>query len=143
MNPDFRLVALLANAVAVVDVGILVARGFVNGLCKHKRSAAGCVNLLIVVLFDDFNIVLLTQNRYRLLGKLTHKIYAYRHICSEEYRYLTRRRLDFCGLFIAVAGGSKYQGGAVGLSVFQKTVKSGGVGEVDNNIRLAGELRWL
>ena len=64
----------------VVNVFGRFVKLFFNLVRNHQRRSAGCVDFLIMMLFDNFNIKIILQNSCRLTCKRGDEIYAERHI---------------------------------------------------------------
>ena len=110
---------------AVIHIMVFVVQRFVNGVGNHDCCTAGCVDLLIVVLFHDFDIELTAQYSCRFLCKLYQQVDAQRHIESEKYRDLLCSRLNFSDLLLLIAGCRQNQSHIVHQCIFQKSIQRG------------------
>ena len=56
-------------------------------ICNHQRRAAGRIQLVMVMLFDDLYVEICPQHSVGLFGKLDEQIDAQRHVRTLEHRY--------------------------------------------------------
>ena len=61
-DADLLGVALLAHRGTVVNIMICAVILFIDGIGQHQGSAAGGIQLVVVVLLHDLHIIVCTQN---------------------------------------------------------------------------------
>ncbi len=139
-DADLLLVPGLAGGVALVDVFRLVAAGLGRRVGDHQGGARGGVHLPAVVALHNLDVVAVPQDGSGLLHQLQQHIDAQRHVGGAEDGHVTGGGPHLGHLLRGVAGGGQHQGDLSGFGKLQQAVQSGGGGEVDHRVGLAGEL---
>ena len=128
---------------AVVDEVVLSAKFLVDCLRDHDRSAGWRVLLLVVVLLNDLDIELTSQDLRSLARKLHQQIDSEGHVEREEHRDLRGSSGYLRALLVGVSGGGEHQRYIVHLTVAQQVGKCGRVREVDYNIGFLRKVEHL
>ena len=95
------------------------------------------------MLFGDFHIIAIAQNRCRLAQQIHHQVDADGHVARTEYRDFSGCRAHFRQLFLAVSGGADDQRRAGLFAVIQQHFQRVGIGKVNDNITCAGKLMGI
>ena len=61
-NADLVLGTYAATRGSVCDKFGILGHKLLYSLCDHKRGAAGCIELVAVVLFDNFNVAIAAES---------------------------------------------------------------------------------
>ena len=86
-DTNFLRVALLTDRRTIIHIVIFAIILLVDGIGQHQSGAAGCIQLVVVVLLHDLNIVVHTQNSRSALAQLRQHIDAHGHISALEHRH--------------------------------------------------------
>ena len=86
-DTNFLRVALLTDRRTIIHIVIFAIILLVDGISQHQCSAAGSIQLVVVVLLHDLNIVVHTQNSRSALAQLRQHIDAHGHISALEHRH--------------------------------------------------------
>ena len=139
-DTDLLLVPGVADRVALKDVLRLVAAALGRRVGDHQGGAAGGVHLPAVVPLHDLDVIAVPQHAGRLLHQLQQHVDAQRHVGGAENGHLQGGGSDLGHLLRGVAGGGQDQRGLGPLTKLQQALQGGGGGEVDDRVRLPGEL---
>ena len=85
-DTDLLRVTLLADGGTIVHIVIFAIILLVDGIGQHQCSAAGSIQLVVVVLLHDLNVVIRAQNRRSTLAQLGQHIDAHGHVRAFEHR---------------------------------------------------------
>ena len=132
-DAQLLVAALLPHLRTVIDIFVLPARLGVDGIGNHQGGAAGGIQLVAVVLFDDFNVVLTAQNAGSLFGKLDQHIDAQRHIGTAEDRCLFGGFLQNVQLLAGKPRGADDAGYTVLCAPSGGGSRPGGGGKINHN----------
>ena len=100
MDANLVFIPLGAFGMAVEFIVRLLLELPGNRVRQHQRGAAGRINLLIMMLFDDLNIKGISQYPGRFLSKLSQQADSDRHIGGEENRHFFGRFMDGSNLLL-------------------------------------------
>ena len=125
-NADLFDRSLLSSHCAVIDILILISERFVCSVRKSQRSAAGSVDLLVVVFFHDLDV----KARRRELGcrlgdQSLQEIDADRHIGGLEDRCLFGSFPEGVHLLLRESCGAHHYRNLLICAVSEKPVNSG------------------
>ena len=112
----------------------------VDRVGQHQGSAAGSIQLVVVMLLHDLNVVVHTQNGRCTLAQLGQHVDAHGHVGALEHRNCAGQLHDLELQFFRKAGGAHHDGQLVGFAVGQSLFHSGRRAEVDDDITLAVQL---
>ena len=133
--------ALLAHLRAVVDILIAVASLGVDGIGDHQGRAAGGIQFIVMVLFDDLNVKLAAQDLRSLAGQLDQHIDAQRHVGAAEDGRFGAGILQHGLVLGGKAGGADHAGHAMDGTILYRRHRTGGGRKVDDGIDLGQALK--
>ena len=134
VNTDLLFRSFLMTVSAANEDGI--GLGFLDLVCEHKRRAAGGVELLIVVLFNDFDVRIGHKLR-RAFCKIRKDGNADGHIRAAEDRDLLCGFIDHLQLLCGLTRCRDHAGGARSDCIVHQVLGAGVVGEIDDHVCLA------
>ena len=118
-------------------VGLVVDRLRKNGgdlVGDHQSCAAGRVELLVVMRFDDLDVETGVEDLGRFFRQFGDQVDADRHVGGEEDRDGLCRFIDLCQLLFVEAGRADDDGDFIGEGIGQNAVQRDRVREVDDDI---------
>ena len=139
-DTDLLRVALLTDGGTIIHIVIFAIILLVDGISQHQCSAAGSIQLVVVVLFHDLNVVIRAQNRRSALAQLRQHIDAHGHVRAFEYRNGAGQLHHLELQLFRKAGSAYHNGQLVGLAVGQSLFYGRRGAEIDDHIALAVQL---
>ncbi len=133
-------VALLAHRRAVIYIVVSAVIFLVDGIRQHKGSAAGGIQLVVVMLLDNLHIVAGAKDGRSALAQLGKNIYAHGHVCALEHRHCGGKLHNPQLQILRQAGGADNSWELVCRTVGQKVLYCRRGAEVYHNIAAAGQL---
>ena len=115
---------LFPLAVTLVNIGRFFFHHRSDGIDQHQSSAAGSIQLAVVVLFDNFNVKAASQYPNGGFGQLGEQINAQRHIGGKEDRDMGGSLMNLLDLLGTHSGGGKHQGNTGAPGKGQKPFQS-------------------
>jgi ribosome-binding factor A len=111
---------------------------FGRGLAQHQRRARRRIDLLVVVIFDHFDVVILVERRRDLARQQGEQVHAKAHVAGTHHNRMARCGFDLCKVILGQPGGSDHMHRPRLRREFGKGHCRGGCGKVDHRLG-AGE----
>ena len=121
-------------ALALINVVLTARYGFRRGVCQEKRSAAGRIQLFVMVALNYLDIIVFAQYSRRASNELPDEVDTERHIARTENGHNFGDALDHLQLVAGVAGCTENSGRTGGDAPRQEIVEIGWVGKINNHI---------
>ena len=123
-DTDFAAFALLTLLASVIYIVICSVRCLIDGVCQCQCGAAGCVQLLVVVLLYNLDIkTCCRQSRSCFLQKLHKQVDTQRHVGGFQNSRFFGCLFDFRKLFLGKSGGAENNRGFGPYTVVQQSVR--------------------
>ena len=128
---------------AVIDIFCVIGECFRYCVRKHECSAGWCIQLLIMMFFDNFHIIVLSEHRCGFTKQIHHQIDADGHIARTEDREFCRCCTDILQLFRRVSSGADDNRRMMLLAVGEQVLRTGCIGKIDNDVAFAFEFKRI